>query len=331
MTRYLRIFSLLISMVWASNAWPQDKITLAIAIRGLPLAPVFLAHDGGGLKKRGIDAELAFLAGGPPEIAALLAGDAQFGIGANDALLDLVKLNRVTCIYTFTNSYTQDVIVRKAFIEERKITRDLDWKERVRRLKGATVGVIALGTTTDMAGRRLWQEAGLDPARDMTNVRVGGLPAQIAALKQGSIDVFLASAPGRQIAEAQNIGSAIIQFGDVPSWTDEPFEGILVRRDYLAANPDIPRRLVAAVGEAQKLLLSDPKGGAAILKKGTFANLDLTMLEDALTQMKSAFRIEKMTVKRWQGLRDSRAIVNPALRGIEIREGEDWTNQFHPE
>ncbi len=318
-------------MLSATQAWAQDKITLAIAIRGLPLAPVFLAHDSGGFKKHGIEADLAFLAGGPPEIAALLAGDAQFGIGANDALLDLVKTKRVTCIYTFTNSYTQDVIVRKEFLAQRKITRDLDWKERVQRMKGATVGVIALGTTTDMAGRRLWKEAGLDPATDMTNVRVGALPSQIAAMKQGSIDVFLASAPGRQIAEAQNIGTAIIQFGDVPSWADEPFEGILVRRDYLAANPDIARRLVAAVGEAQKMLIDDPKEAVSILKKGVFSNLDLPMLESALTQMRSAFRIEKMTSKRWEGLRNSRALVNPALSGIEIKEGEDWTNEFHPQ
>jgi ABC-type nitrate/sulfonate/bicarbonate transport system substrate-binding protein len=331
MTRYLAIFGVLASVFVGNHAWAQDKVTLAIAIKGLPLSPVFLAYDSGGLKKRGIEADMAFLAGGPPEIAALLAGDAQFGIGANDALLDLVKLNKVTCIYTFTNSYTQDVIVRNEFIAQRKITRDLDWRERVRRLKGATVGVIALGTTTDMAGRRLWKEAGMDPARDMTNVRVGALPAQIAALKQGSIDVFLASAPGRQIVEAQNIGAAVIQFGDVPSWADEPFEGILVRRDYLAAHPDVARRLVAAVAEAQKMIIENPKEAAAILKKGTFSNLDLSMLESALTQMKSAFRVEKMTAKRWQGLRDSRALVNPSLSGIEIKEGEDWTNEFHPQ
>jgi hypothetical protein len=55
------------------------------------------------------------------------------------------------------------------------------------------------------------------------------------------------------------------------------------------------------------------------------------MLESALTQMKSAFRVEKMTAKRWQGLRDSRALVNPSLSGIEIKEGEDWTNEFHPQ
>jgi ABC-type nitrate/sulfonate/bicarbonate transport system substrate-binding protein len=246
-------------------------------------------------------------------------------------MLDLVKTDKVTCIYTYTNSYTQDVIVRNEIIEKRNITRDLDWKERVRRLKGVTVGVIALGSTTDMAGRRLWNVAGLDYKQDMTIVRVGATPAQIAAMKQGSIDAFLASAPARQIVEAQKIGAGIIQFDDVPSWANEPFEGILARRDYLAEHSDIARRTVAAIADAQKMILADPKQAAAVLKKGTFSTLDLSILESALTQMKSAFRLEKMTAERWNLLRDSRALVNPALAKLEIREGEDWTNKFHPE
>jgi ABC-type nitrate/sulfonate/bicarbonate transport system substrate-binding protein len=260
-----------------------------------------------------------------------MSGDAQFGIGANDTLLDLIKTNRIVCIYSFTNSYTQDVLVRNQIIEERKITRDLDWRERVRRLKGASVGVIALGATTDVAGRRLWKDSGLDHTRDMTVVRVGDLPAQVAALKQGTIDVFLASAPARQIVERQKIGQAIIHFGDVPAWANEPFEGIIARRDYIAANPDIARRLVAAVADAQKMILDDPKSAAAILKKGTLSNLDLSVLEEALTQMRSAFRLEKLSSERWRVLRDSRATINTALNNIEIRENVDWTNQFYPE
>jgi NitT/TauT family transport system substrate-binding protein len=331
MNRYVKLCTLLASLLGASSASALDKVTLAVAIKGIPLAPVFLAHDSGVFKKHGIEADLAFVAGAPPEVAALLSGDAQFGIGSNDTLLDLIKTNRMVCIYSFTNSYTQDVLVRNQILEERKVTRDLDWQERVRRLKGTTVGVIALGTTTDIAGRRLWKDAGLDHTRDMTVVRVGGLPAQIAALKQGTIDVFLASAPARQIVEGQKIGSAIIHFGDVPAWANEPFEGILARRDYIADNPDVARRLIAGVAEAQKMILDNPKNAAAILKKGTFENLDLAMLEDALTQMRLAFRLEKLTSERWRMLRDSRATVNPALNSIEIRENIDWTNQFYPQ
>jgi ABC-type nitrate/sulfonate/bicarbonate transport system substrate-binding protein len=327
-----KIAALLLALIaGASSARAEDKVTFAVAFKGLSIAPVFVAYDSGAFKQHGIDADLAFLNGGPSEVAALLAGDAQFGIGANDAMLDLVKTAKVTCIYTYTNAYTQDLMVRNEIVEARKITRDLDWKERVRRLKGVTVGVIALGTTTDMAGRRLWEEAGLDYRQDMVIVRVGATPAQMAALKQGSIDAFLASAPARQMVEAQKLGSAVIQFGDVPSWADEPFEGILVRRDYLAGHSDIARRVVAAIVDAQRMILADPKQAAVALKKGTFADLDMAILESALTQMKSAFRLEKMTAERWNQLRDSRALVNGALSGITIKEGEDWTNQFYPQ
>lgn len=332
MRRFLQVCGLLALMLGGgSGAWAMDKVTFAVAFKGLSISPVFLAYDSGAFKKHGIDADLAFLNGGPAEVAALLAGDAQFGIGANDAMLDLVKMEKVSCIYTYTNSYTQDVIVRRDIIEKQKISPAIDWKERVRRLKGATVGVIALSSTTDIAGRRLWNEAGLDYKQDMTIVRVGATAAQLTAMKQGSIDVFLASAPARQMAEAENIGAGIIEFGEVPSWADEPFEGILVRRDYLAKNREIARRVVAAIADAQNMILADPKKAAEVLKAGTFSSIDLTIMEKALTQMKSAFRLEKMSADRWNALRDSRALVNPALAELKIREGQDWTNDFYPQ
>ena len=79
------------------------------------------------------------------------------------------------------------------------------------------------------------------------------------------------------------------------------------------------------------MILDDPKAAAAVLKKGTLSNLDLSVLEEALTQMRSAFRLEKLSSERWRVLRDSRATINAALNNIEIRENVDWTNQFYPE
>jgi ABC-type nitrate/sulfonate/bicarbonate transport system substrate-binding protein len=313
------------------SAFAMDKVTLVAPTKGMTMAPIFVAIDSGALKKQGIDLEVTVLSGGPPVIAALLAGNAQYATLANDALFELSHTGKVSCFYTFTNSYTQDFMVRKETLAARQVTRDLPWQERIRRLKGMTMGVLALGGAGDLAGRRLFLEAGLDFTKDMTIIRVGALSAQIASLKQGAIDGFITSSPAREIVEAGNFGEAIIRFGDIEAWREDPYEGLEALRDFLPSHQDLTRRLVAGIAEAQKMIQADPKAAADLLAKGSFSNIEVGLLESAMANTRDAFRMEKMTQARWKAAGDTRATVNPALAGIELKEGADWTNDYYPQ
>ena len=314
----------------AISASANDKVVVAASTKAVSFAPLYLAKDGGALEKRGVDLTITLLAGGTLPMAALLAGNAQFAALADDGLMELASTGKIICVYSYNNSFTQNLQVRNPFLEAHNVSMDVPWQERVRRMRGITMGVLALGGSSDLAGRWLWKEAGLDYTKDMTIVRVGALPALVASLKQGATDGFVLSSPAREIVESQGIGKAVVRFEEVKQWADEPFETIEVLRDYLGTNKDLISRVISAVAAAQKQIYDDPKTSAAILAKASFAGTDEAQLEEALKAMHTAFRQVKMSDARWKTAVAWHKSINPSLGGLELKDGTDWTNEFYP-
>ena len=54
-------------------------------------------------------------------------------------------------------------------------------------LKGKKFGVSRFGALSDLVIRRYLRNFGLDPAKDVTIVQIGGIPEQLAAMKAGAI------------------------------------------------------------------------------------------------------------------------------------------------
>ena len=320
----------LAAAVWAMPAQAVEKLTIAVPVKTVSFAPLFLAIDGGHFKRRGIEMKVVVVRGGTPTLAALLAGDVQFISVADDELLKVAKSRRIIRVLAFTNSFTQNLQVRNGILAERKITMDLPVFERVRRLKGITIGVIIPGGSSDLTGRWLFQQAGLNPKTDMKVLRIGGLPALIAALKASKIDAFILSAPAGPIVEATKIGKITVRYDEIPQFVDEPFLGIDTLRVYLAANRGIVKRVVEAVAGAQKEIYKDTKAAAKILQKGSFGRMGLKIVERSLDIMRNAYRTEKMTEARWDFVKKMRVgLGRKEYADVEMKEGIHWTNEFH--
>jgi|SRR5579885_1965946 len=317
-------------LLLAGAARAADKVVMAIPNKALSLAPLFLAIDGGAMKTHGVDMQMVQLTGGPPVNAALLGGNVQYATMADDALMELAPTGKVICVYTYTNSFTQNLQVRNSILAARKVGLGQPWQDRVRGLKGFTMGVLALGGSSDLAGRWLWHEAGLDAAKDLTSLRIGAVPAMIAALKQGTIDGFVGSSPAREIVEGGGFGAAIVRFDEVAAWADEPFIGIETLASYLGDHKDLTRRIVQALAEAQKQVYTDPKSAAAILAQGSLSGTAEPLLVTALSSMHIAFRPATMSDARWQSALKTHAAVNPAVASVVLKEGVQWTNEFFP-
>lgn len=314
---------------FTATSLAADKVTLSIPVKAVSFAPIFLALDSGGFRARNIDMNVVVLKGGTPVIASLLAGDAQFASLADDELLKVADAQKIIRVHAYSNSFTQNLQVRSAIVQQRHVTDSMSWKDRVKNLKGITVGVLQLGGASDIAGRWLWQQAGLDPKADMKIIRVGGLPALIAAMREENIDAFVLSPPAGQILEAQKTGKIVVKFNEVPEWADEPYLGIDSKRDFLANNKELVGRVVAAVAEAQAKIYADPESAAAVLAKGSFSSTKGGLLAQSLVMMRSAYRPEKMTQQRWKHISDMRVSLGiKDAAQIEMKEGIHWTNEF---
>ena len=321
------VFSMLIGTEALAQSEPV-KVTTLLPVKNLVLAPIFVALDNGNFKKQNIEMDLSVVSGGVPANAALVAGQAEFlGTAADEFLKTTGPTGKTLAVYTFTNAMTMSLQFRDQFLKERNVTRDMPVKERVRRLKGATLGTITLGGSPDVYARWLYGYAGLDPPADLQMLRIGGPAALFAALKAGQIDGFLMSPPTGQIVEAQGIGRMIVTYDEVPLFADNLYEMLLVRKDYPQKNRAIVERTVKAIIESQQILYENPERAAALLYAGSFKDTELPLLVKSLTQMRPSFRPKRMNKERWDA---SVKLMREA--GWEIpfegKENVHWTAEF---
>jgi NitT/TauT family transport system substrate-binding protein len=316
----------------AGVAVAQDKVVISAPTKTVSFAPIYLPVDTGGYKKRNLDVDIVVLTGGMPAISAVLGGNAQFTVVANDELLKLADSGKLIRVHNFVNSFTQNFQVRNQIIEERGISLQEPWRERIKKLKGIRVGVLGLGGSSDLSGRWLFKEAGLDPETDMKIIRIGAMPSLLASLKQGTADAFMLSAPAGPIIEAQGTGKMVVRWHEVEEWRNEAFLGIDTRRDYIAANRSVVKRMVEAIAEAQAQIHKNPVSAAAILAKGSFTGTEPNLLEASLVSMRESYRPRKMMVADWQLVQRTRLTLGSGEgANVMVKEGELFTNEFFPE
>lgn len=314
-----------------SNAGAADKLRLTVPVKAVSFAPLYLAVDGGYFKKHGVDLEVIVVRGGPAAVASLLGGDVQFVSVADDEVLKVAKSNKVIRVYNYNNSFTQNLQVSNAFLKARKITLDMPWKERVKRMKGMIMGVIVPGGSSDLAGRWMFKQAGLHPTNDMKILRIGGLPSLLSAMRGGNIDGFVLSPPAGPIVEAGGFGKIAVPYSDIAEFHNEPFLGIDTLNTYMRDHRDIVARVVTAVAEAQAAIHKDPASAAKTLRTGSFASISQAILERSLSLMQDAFRPTKMSNDGWNFVKAMRIAVGRAeFADLNVTEGVHWTNEFSP-
>lgn len=307
----------------------MDEVTLAVPVKALMAAPVFLAVDSGEMKKQGVKMRIVVFRGGPPSIAALLSDKVQFMSVAADEFLKVAGKGKVVRVYDFSHSNTLNLQMGNKFLNGRKVDLSLPVKERIRQLKGATLGTVTLGGATDIYARWMFKYAGLDPKNDVRIIRIGGLPAMLAAIGAKKIDGFLLSPPAGQLMEAKKLGRIVVAHTELAPFRNHEYFGISVTPEYLAKHRDLIRRVVAAVKKSQAFAHSDPKGAAKILHGGSFKRVSLKLVEAAMLQMQNAFRPGLMTAENWSAtiglMRDAGF---KKVRNLTLKEGVDWTNEF---
>jgi NitT/TauT family transport system substrate-binding protein len=107
--------------------------------------------------------------------AALLAGEApMIQLGGNGTIQAALQGADSVNVLTLVPLIPQSLVV----------TPDIKTAED---LKGKRFGVSRFGALSDMVIRRYFRKFGLDPAKDVTIVQIGGIPEQLAAMKAGAI------------------------------------------------------------------------------------------------------------------------------------------------
>jgi NitT/TauT family transport system substrate-binding protein len=141
-------------------------------------------------------------------------------------------------------------------------------------LKGAIIGAAGLSggsfTATQLAVRKL----GLNPAKDVSIVAVGGTPERLAALRSGRVQATSLNPP--TIFAAEKEGFRIL--ADVSAL---PFQNVapVTTRKFIREHPDIVRRYVKSQIEAVHVMKRDRKTGMKIFMQLMRGFKDTAVLE----------------------------------------------------
>jgi NitT/TauT family transport system substrate-binding protein len=238
-----------------AGAVGAEALRIAYTSIAVVYGPLWLTKEAGIFRKYNIDPEFIYIAGGPPSLQALIAGDVAISFTAAGATVA-------------ANLQGADVVLLGATIDslpfELWSTPAIKTPEQ---LKGTKLGVSRIGATTDFVARYLLKKWNLQPDKDVAIFQTGSGPQIFAAIKGGSVQSgVLSTGPETISAEA----GGFVRLADVStSGLVYPFGPFAARQAFLKSQPDLVTRFMKAYVEGIHRFKSDKAAALAVLEKYT--------------------------------------------------------------
>jgi ABC-type nitrate/sulfonate/bicarbonate transport system substrate-binding protein len=228
---------------------------------------------------------------------------------------------------------TLGVTLRKAIVDKLKLTRESPIQARLKALTQlGTIGATGPGAASEQVIKFLVKRAGAS-ATVLKFVYIGAaeLPA---ALMNDIIDAYALSPPSAEVTEAAGKGYVLIPLGkgEVPELTDYPYEVLMVRPDYVEANPKIAMAVARAISRGGALFHSKPEEARAALRAHRLGvKLEENVFDLSYNMVAKAMPAwGGMTAAGWQkviNFATGAGIVKEA-QAPSNKEGVLWTNKY---
>jgi len=218
------------------SAYSQQQ-TLAFSSVDSPNANWYIAKEKQLYRKYGVDSELIFIPSSTTTISAVVAGSVAVGNISGGATANAaVGGASVVAVGCFINTLPYELIVNESI-------------RSAQQLKGKSIGISRVGSSSDVAARVLLKELKLEPDKDVAILQVGGSTERAAAFRTGRIAAF-PSPPGT-INLAQGMAHRVlVSTADFPKGFPFPYVCLTTSKAYLKSSRDTMKRLLMALIEA---------------------------------------------------------------------------------
>lgn len=249
--------SWLLTLVLFLCASPAGAETVRIAYTSIAVVygPLWLTKEAGIFKKYNIEPEFIYIAGGPPSLQALIAGDVAISFTAAGATVA-------------ANLQGSDVVLLGATIDSLPFELwSIPSIKAPEQLKGTRLGVSRIGATTDFVARYLLKKWNLQPDKEVAIFQTGSGPQVFAALKGGAVQSGVLST-GPETLNAESAG--YVRLADVSATgLVYPFGPFAARQAFLKSQPDLVTRFMKAYVEGIHRFKTDKTAALAVLEKYT--------------------------------------------------------------
>jgi NitT/TauT family transport system substrate-binding protein len=228
------------------------KIGTAVLSDYAMAGPVIVALDRGYFKGHGLQAEFLPFRGGPDLLKAVMGGEALIGItGSTDIFVfrEAGAPIRMVATHTEGNHFTLNVAPGIRAVAE---------------LRGRSIGVTKIGSTTWVFARMLASQQGWDPDRDLQIVALGGFDAQVAALARDEIQAFVWG-DGGAVLETQGRSKVLKRLDSVtPRWISQI---AYASEEAIRRRPEDIRSALGGIFQAMRYMTEHPAEATAIAAK----------------------------------------------------------------
>ena len=277
------------------RAQTAEKVRIAYASNSLAFLAPFVAKDRGLYAKHGIEAELIQVR---PNVAmaALLSGDIDYVELIGSVIRSAGRGAPVRAISTSIKAPFFSFAANSKF-------------KSLKDLKGATIGVTAIGGTNYISTRLTLRHYGLDPDKDVKILAIGDEKLMYEAFKIGRVDSIVVAPPFSVILRREGF-PLLAHTGELLNF---PFSGLGTTLDKIGKNRAQARKLLRGEIEALRFVRANPAGTTDVIRKRF--SMDEKLARESYDVVIEAFS------------RDGRV----PLEGVEILLGiEKAANQIPP-
>ncbi len=309
-----------------------QKLRITMPVAALSMTSVYVAKSRGFFAEEGLDVEVTVTGGGGPDIAALIAGDVDFTFTAGDvAIMAFQAGKRLRVVMTAMHKPIINWAIHNEVARARGITEATPLGEKMKALKGLTVGVTQVGSLTSHLANFVIRRAGYVPHQDVKIIAIGAGPTLVAALENRKVDLVLMSPPVPDTAIQRGFASMFINNirGDDPALTEFLMEGLITRPDVVEKKPELVRRMVRALLRANTWALGGTPQEVTDALRPHLAQTDRALLLAGVQATLPALSPDGVTSERL--LQATQEVLRQAgVLKAPIPYAEFVTNEFLP-
>jgi NitT/TauT family transport system substrate-binding protein len=233
-----------------STATAAERVRITYASRSISSILAFIAEDKGFFKEEELEPQL-ILTRGTTAIAAATTGDVE-AIHIMGSAIRSIMQGLPLKVLAVNQKLPLFYLVARP---ELKTFADL---------KGKTMAVTTFGGSQQLAGYHMLRKGGIDPAKEITTIISGDVPAQLQAQVSGPVQITVLSPPTVFVARDKYKLNLLASIGD--DYVNF-ISGLIVSERTLREKPGLIRRTLRAFTKANRYFHTNENGSADILVK----------------------------------------------------------------
>ncbi len=281
----------LVSVQAMAQAKPLQKLRMAIPVPALVFYPIFVAQDKGYFAEEGIEMEVISTQGDGPDVDALIAGSVQFTASTPNRLMTAFEQGKpLLAVMSVSNKMGIHCFMNKESAQKAGITAEMPFEEKLKRLKGMTIGGTRPGAFSYVIAIDYAKRGGLVPQKDMRVVGIGGGPQMLAAVENKQVDGGCFASPIVELAVSRGKSVWFVNnsLDEDKAFSEFLFELLYVRPDYAKQNPETVRRVVRALVKGNEWIMKATNEQHLEVLKKRFEAVETKVLLDSVANVRSS-------------------------------------------